>query len=197
MGGVAAVRAITTVQIAGAGYATGDTAEGAPPALSVFAFIETRDDRRPRLVQDVAMLQRPDSSLRTVTTLTLTGDSVIVERAGTRRMRGPRAMDAWLTEAPENVLLAALEAKDLVSDGDSAVRFSWRGRTVQVRFGPKSPLPAAVTLNDANGPLTTVYSRWKRVAHGITYPSQWDVRQNDTPAESFTADRVMIAIGAT
>lgn len=182
MGGVTAVRSIGRVRIDGVGYADGDTADGGQPAVLVFAFTETRDDHRPRLVQDVRMMERPGVSHRTVTTRTAVG--------------GGAGMNTWLTEAPENVLLAALDAPDLTSDSGGAVRFSWHGRTVRVEFGAQSALPAVVVLRgvDASGDVTTVYSRWRRESHGIAYPHQWNVRRNGAPAEAFTAERVVIEV---
>jgi hypothetical protein len=181
MGGVVAVRSITGVRIDGAGYANGDTAAGAGPAIMVFAFTETRDDRRPRLVQDVRMMARPGVSHRTVTT-----------RAG-----GGAGMDAWLTEAPENVLLAAADAPDLASDTGRAVRFSWHGKTVRVEFAPQSSLPVVVVLRGRSGDVRTVYSRWRREPGGILYPHQWNVERHGAPEEAFTAGRVLIRRGNT
>src|SRR5579883_1770854 len=135
MGGVAAVRSIARVRVDGAGYAVGG---GEPPALTVFAFSETRDDRRPRLVQDVTVVTRPGMSRRSVRTLTLTPGGARVEGGGAAQLRDARALDDWFTEAPENVLLAALAAPDLVADSAIAaaavVRFTWHGRPVRVRF---------------------------------------------------------------
>src|SRR5579872_1678289 len=102
LGGEARARSIASVRIDGAGYAADDD------GITTFAFTETRDNREPRLVQDVTVVVRPDSSHRSVRTL----------------HAGDRGMDAWFTEAPENVLLAAFDAPDLARDGDSAVRFT-------------------------------------------------------------------------
>ena len=180
MGGATAVRSIARVRIEGVGYANGDTADGGRPAILVFAFTETRDDRRPRLVQDVRMMVRAGVSHRTVTTRTAAA--------------GGAGMDAWLTEAPENVLLAAVDAPDLTSDSGGAVRFSWHGRAVRIEFAPHSSLPAVVVLRGASGDMRTVYSRWHRESHGIVYPHQWNVQQNGAPAEAFTAGRVIVEL---
>jgi hypothetical protein len=81
----------------GAGYATGDN-------LSPFAFIEIRGDKHPRLVQDVTLIVAPGRSHRSVHT--------------------PNDSDDWFTEAPENVLLAALDAPDLAAEDQATVRFT-------------------------------------------------------------------------
>jgi hypothetical protein len=153
LGGESRARSISTVRIEGAGYATGDN-------LTTFAFIETRDDRHPHLTQDVTVIVRPGVSRHSVHT--------------------PQASDDWLTEAPENVLLAALDAPDLISENTASVRFTWRGRTVRVRCAPY----LAVELDGA----TTVYSHWRD-----QYPRQWTVSRGGTVVESFTADRVTIS----
>jgi hypothetical protein len=124
------------------------------------------------------MMVRVGVSHRTVTTRTAAG--------------GGAGMDAWLTEAPENVLLAAADAPDLASDSGHAVRFSWHGKTVRVEFSSQSSLPTVVVLRGASGDVRTVYSRWRRESRGIAYPHQWDVQRNGAPAEAFTAGRVSI-----
>jgi hypothetical protein len=152
LGGEARARSIDSVRIEGAGYATGAD-------LTTFAFAETRDDRHPRLVQDVTVIVAPGVSHRSVHT--------------------PRDSDDWFTEAPENVLLAALDAPDLTSEDPATVRFTWRGRMVRVTCLPH----LAVELDGA----TTVYSHWRD-----HYPRQWTVSRGGTVVESFTADRVTI-----
>ncbi|HXB24859.1 MAG TPA: hypothetical protein VNV25_09030 [Gemmatimonadaceae bacterium] len=152
LGGEARARSIDSVRIEGAGYATGDN-------LTTFAFAETRDDRHPRLVQDVTVIVAPGVSHHSVRTLTDSPD--------------------WFTEAPENVLLAALDAPDLTSQDQTTVRFTWHGKTVRVQLAPN----LAVELDGA----TTVYSHWRD-----HYPRQWTVSRGGTVVESFTADRVSI-----
>ncbi|HTD62723.1 MAG TPA: hypothetical protein VK679_18845, partial [Gemmatimonadaceae bacterium] len=111
------------------------------------------------LVQDVTVIVAPSVSHHSVRTLTDSPD--------------------WFTEAPENVLLAALDAPDLTSDDPATVRFTWRGRMVRVACMPH----LAVELDGA----TTVYSHWRD-----HYPRQWTVSRGATVVESFTADRVTI-----
>ena len=152
LGGEARARSIDSVRIEGAGYATGDD-------LTTFAFAETRDDRHPRLVQDVTVIVAPGVSHHSVRTLTDSPD--------------------WFTEAPENVLLAALDAPDLTSDDPATVRFTWRGRMVRVACMPH----LAVELDGA----TTAYSHWRD-----HYPRQWTTSRGGTVVESFTADRVTV-----
>jgi hypothetical protein len=152
LGGESRARSISTVRIEGAGYATGGN-------LTTFAFIETRDDRHPRLVQDVTVIVAPGRSHHSVST--------------------PKDSDDWFTEAPENVLLAALDAPDLTSEDEASVRFTWRGRTVRVHCTPH----LAVELDGA----TTTYSHW--LDH---YPRQWTVTRGGNVVESFTADRVTL-----
>src|SRR5579862_1066226 len=152
MGGVAAVRAIVSVRVEGAGYATGD---GDPPAPAVFSFTETRADRHPQLVQDVTVIAGPQTSTRSVRTLMLEGDSVRIESNGKTQRRSERAMDDWFTEAPENVLLAALDAPDLAPDRDRAVRFTWHGRAVRLAFAPTTAVLMFVVLDG----VTTTFSR--------------------------------------
>jgi hypothetical protein len=152
LGGESRARAISTVRIEGAGYATGDN-------LTTFAFIETRDNRHPRLVQDVTVIVAPGVSHHSVNT--------------------PKDSDDWLTEAPENVLLAALDATDLASEDQAGVRFTWRGRIVRVRCTPH----LAVELDGA----TTTYSHWRDY-----YPRQWTMTRGGATVEAFTADRVTI-----
>jgi len=152
LGGESRARAIASVRIEGAGYATGDD-------LTTFAFIETRDDRHPHLIQDVTVVVRPGVSRHSVHT--------------------PKDSDDWLTEAPENVLLAALDAPDLTTEDEASVRFTWRGRTVRVHCAPH----LAVELDGA----TTVYSHWRD-----HYPRRWTVTRGGTVVESYTADRVTI-----
>jgi hypothetical protein len=152
LGGEARVRSIDSVRIEGAGYATGDN-------LTTFAFAEMRDDRHPRLVQDVTVIVAPGVSRHSVRTLTNSPD--------------------WFTEAPENVLLAALDAPDLTAENEATVHFTWHGRPVRVTCTPH----LAVELEGA----TTVYSHWRD-----RYPRQWTVSRGGTVVESFTAHRVDI-----
>jgi hypothetical protein len=152
LGGEARARAIDSVRVEGAGYATG-------ASLTTFAFIETRDDKRPKLVQDVTVIVRPGVSHHSVNT--------------------PKDSDDWFTEAPENVLLAALDAPDLTSEDQTTVRFTWHGRPVRVHCTPH----LAVELDGA----TTVYSRWRD-----HYPHQWTVTKGGTTVEAFTVDVVTI-----
>lgn len=156
LGGEAKARSIASVRIDGAGYAADDD-------LTTFAFTETRDNRQPTLVQDVTVILRPDSSHHSVRTL----------------HAGDRGMDTWFTEAPENVLLAALDATDLASDGGSAVRFTWHGRPVRVRVAPA----VAVELDGA----TTTYSNWH-----AGYPRQWTVTRGGKAVEAFTVSSLRI-----
>lgn len=152
LGGEARARAIDSVRIEGAGYATGDR-------LTTFAFIETRADHRPHLVQDVTIIVRPGVSRHSVNT--------------------PKDSDDWFTEAPENVLLAALDAPDLASEDQATVRFMWHGRTVHLHCAPH----LAVELDGA----TTAYSQWRN-----GYPRQWTVTKAGAVVEAFTADVVTI-----
>ena len=144
---------LVLVRIEGAGYARGDS------TLTTFAFIETRDDKRPHLIQDVTVVRRPGVSHHSV--------------------NAPTDSDDWFTEAPENVLLAALDAQDLTDDGDEGVRFRWRGRTVRLQCSPH----LAVMLDGA----TTVYSSWRD-----HYPHQWTISRGGTIVEAYTADLVTI-----
>jgi hypothetical protein len=155
LGGEARARAIVGVRIEGAGYATGTD-------LTTFAFIETRDDRHPHLIQDVTVIVAPGRSHHSVNT--------------------PKDSDDWFTEAPENVLLAALDAPDLASDDAASVRFTWRGRTVRVHCAPH----LAVELDDG----TTTYSRWRD-----HYPRQWTVTRGGAIVEAFAVDRVTVRHG--
>jgi len=152
LGGEARARSIARVRIEGAGYATGDD-------LTTFAFTETRDDRHPTLVQDVTVIVAPGVSRHSVHT--------------------PRDSDDWFTEAPENVLLAGLDAADLTTEDAATVRFTWHDRTVRIHCSPH----LAVELDGA----TTVYSHWRD-----HYPRQWTVSRGGTVVESFAANRVTI-----
>lgn len=156
LGGETKARSIASVRIDGAGYAVDD-------GITTFAFTETRDNREPRLVQDVTVVVRPDSSQHSVRTL----------------HAGDRGMNTWFTEAPENVLLAALDAPDLALDGTSAVRFTWHGRPVRVHVAPA----LAVELGGA----TTTYTHWQ-----AGYPRQWEVTRDGRTVEAFTASVVTI-----
>jgi hypothetical protein len=156
LGGEARARSIARVRIDGAGYATDDD------RLTTFVFSETRDNRRHGLVQDVTVVKRPGVSQHSVRTL----------------KEGDRGMDTWFTEAPENVLLAALDAPDLSNDDSAGVRFTWHARPAHMTFAP-----LRVKLDGA----TTAYTHWKN-----NYPRQWTVRRADAIVEAFTADRVTI-----
>jgi hypothetical protein len=160
MGGEARARAIAGVRIDGAGYAAGD-------GLTTFVFTETRDNRQPMLTQDVTVVRRPGVSHRNVRTL----------------RGGDRGMDTWFTEAPENVLLAALAAPDLTSDTGATVRFTWQGHAVRVHCAT----PLSVELDGA----TTVWSHWTN-----GYPREWDVTRGGVTVEAFTADSVTIVAGS-
>jgi hypothetical protein len=152
LGGERRARTISRVRVDGAGYSTGDN-------LTIFAFTETRDDRHPRLVQDVTVIVAPGVSHHSVHT--------------------PKDSDDWFTEAPENVLLAALDAPDLASDDDATVRFTWRGRVVRVHCTPH----LAVELDGA----TTMYSQWRD-----QYPRMWTVTKGGAIVESYVAEQVTI-----
>jgi hypothetical protein len=156
LGGETRARAIAGVRLDGAGYATGD-------GITTFVFSETRDNRQPSLIQDVTVVSRPGLSHHSVRTL----------------HAGDRGMDTWFTEAPENVLLAALAAPDLVADSGATVRFTWHGRPVRVHCAA----PFSVELNGA----TTTWSRWHD-----GYPREWDVTRAGATVEAFTADSVTI-----
>lgn len=152
LGGEARARAIDSVRVEGAGYATG-------AHLTTFAFTESRNDKAPHLVQDVTVIVRPGVSHHSVST--------------------PKDSDDWFTEAPENVLLAALDASDLTSDDASSVHFTWRGRTIRVWCAPH----LAVELDGT----TTGYTQWRD-----HYPHQWTMSRGGTIVEAYTADRVTI-----
>jgi hypothetical protein len=158
LGGEAKARAIAAVIIGGSGYVSADT------GIQRFVFVETRDNRRPELVQDVTMVVSGDSTHRSVRTL----------------HEGDRGMDAWFTEAPENVLLAALDAPDLVSDGDRDVRFTWHGRPVRVWLVPA----LTVELDSAY----TTYRHWQ-----AGYPRQWQVTYRGKTIEFFQATAVQLS----
>lgn len=152
LGGEERARTIARVRVDGAGYATGDN-------LTIFAFTETRDDRHPGLVQDVTVIVAPGVTHHSVHT--------------------PKDSDDWFTEAPENVLLAALDAPDLTSEDQATVRSTWRGRTVRVHGAPH----LAVELDG----VTTTYSSWRD-----HYPRQWTMTKGGTIVEHYTADKVTI-----
>lgn len=113
----------------------------------------------PYYVQDVTVIVAPGVSHHSVHT--------------------PRDSDDWFTEAPENVLLAALDAPDLTTEDPTSVRFTWRGRAVRVYCAPH----LAVELDGA----TTTYSHWRD-----QYPRQWTVTRGGATVEAFTADVVTI-----
>lgn len=152
LGGEHRARTISRVRVDGAGYATGGN-------LTVFAFTETRDDRHPRLVQDVTRIVAPGVSHHSVQT--------------------PQDSDDWFTEAPENVLLAALDAPDLASEDEATVRFTWRGRAVRLHCAPH----LAVEFGGA----TTTYSQWRD-----HYPRHWTIAKGGSAVEEYTADQVTI-----
>lgn len=152
LGGEARARSISSVRIEGAGYATGDN-------VTTFAFAETRDDRHPTLVQDVTEIVAPGVSRHHAQTL--------------------RDSPDWFTEAPENVLLAALDAPDLALEDEATVQFGWHGHTVRVHCAPH----LAVELDGA----TTTYSHWRD-----HYPRRWTVTRGGATVEAFTANLVTI-----
>lgn len=152
LGGEARARSIDTVRVEGAGYAAGDH-------LTTFAFIETRGDHHPHLVQDVTVIVRPGVTHHSVS--------------------APKDSDDWFTEAPENVLLTALDAPDLEAIDATTVRFTWHGRSVRVHCSPR----LAVELDG----VTTTYSHWRD-----HYPRQWTMTRAGTTIESYTADVVTI-----
>jgi hypothetical protein len=159
LGGEAKARSIASVVILGAGFVSGDSGK------TMFLFTETRNNRQPELVQDVTIVDSTAAPRR---------NSVSTLHAG------DRGMDTWFTEAPENVLLAALDAPDLVSDGDRDVRFTWHGRPVRVWLVPE----LTVELDSAY----TTYRHWT-----AGYPRQWQVTYHGKTIEAFTASGVQIS----
>ncbi|MGJ5815594.1 hypothetical protein [Paludibaculum fermentans] len=126
----------------------------------------------------------------------------------------PRVMPAdteWLDLSPQRVLLTALAASDLRTDGSTlyqevmhhAAAFTWQGFPVRILFNADTALPTVVelvrtyprdTFWNVWGDVTTrwIYSYWYLEQGGLHYPRQVDIEKGGYAYRSFSIDEMTI-----
>jgi glyoxylase-like metal-dependent hydrolase (beta-lactamase superfamily II) len=112
--------------------------------------------------------------------------------------------EEWLALAPESILLAALDAKDLRAERDTVLQgvtnrvvvFSWQNAPVSLFLNANTNLPTSVEIvrphpfdsfwNEwGDFPTRVYFSLWKLEKGGIRYPYQLDIERDNQPFQTW------------
>lgn len=140
---------------------------------------------------------------------TVVGNGVAAARFGERTAPGSAMEVAEAEErlalSPERVLLTALAASDLHTEGDVALQsvsqhvvvFSWGNGKVRLFLNSASALPTAVEVVRAyptsvffhlwgDVSTRTYWTLWTLEAGGVRYPRQWNLERNGVEQQEWT-----------
>ncbi|NOK17283.1 hypothetical protein [Corallococcus carmarthensis] len=216
MGGEARLRALTGLRVRGVGHwnLLEQSERPTPPFLVIYEqFDELRDLRRSRLRQKSEGRGMVMDAWKGVTMLLADGVAAAEFDGKWRPMGAAQLQDMQerLAFAPEHVLLAALDAKDLRAQADTVlqevphhvVAFHLDRASVRLFLNARTGLPTAVETVDAHpedpfwsvwGDVRTVLSfqAWALEPGGLRYPRHWEWARNGQPHHSVTVTAVTV-----
>ena len=214
LGGEAALKGLTTLEIESIGHAylieQSERPEG-PFIVSYVSTSETRDvaGGRSRSEQQQRFVLSPDWSGGGVATVVDT-DAAAFARSGRLAAAGRQVFEDGrerIDLAPERLLLTALAASDLAlapramlhGIPQDVVTFTWRGRRARLLIDAHDQVPSALELQaeDTFGiwglvRTTTYYSLWTLIPGGVRYPLQTDRTWNDVSQASSTITKIAV-----
>ncbi|WP_338265650.1 hypothetical protein [Corallococcus caeni] len=216
MGGEARLRALTGLRIRGVGHwnLLEQSERPTPPFLVMYEqFDEVSDLRRGRLRQKSEARGVVMDDWRSVTMLLADGVAAAEFDGKWRPLGAAQLQDLQerMALAPEHVLLAALDAKDLRAQADTVlqevphhvVAFHLDRASVRLFLNARTGLPTAVETVGAHpedpfwsvwGDVRTVLSfqAWSLESGGLRYPRHWEWARNGQPHHSVTVTAVTV-----
>jgi len=200
LGGEAALRNISTLQIDAVGHDYFIDQSERPEGPWVTRYVQTSEKRdvaggRSRLETQQRFLQVPEWAGAGVATI-VDADAAAMVRGDRSGPAGRQAFDEGrerIELAPERLLLAALAAPDLATAPDVTVHgvrqrvvtFGWRGRRVRLLIDSGDFVPTALEIAEQDSfgiwgtvKRTTYYSLWTLLPGGVRYPLQFDREWN-------------------
>jgi len=200
LGGEAALRNLSTLQIEAVGHDYFIDQSERPEGPWVTRYVQTSEKRdvsggRSRLETQQRFLQVPDWAGAGVATI-VDADAAAMVRGDRSGPAGRQAFDEGrerIELAPERLLLAALAAPDLATAPDVTVHgiaqrvvtFGWRGRRARLLIDSGDFVPTALEISEQDSfgiwgtvKRTTYYSLWTLLPGGVRYPLQFDREWN-------------------
>jgi hypothetical protein len=214
VGGEAALKGITSLQIEAIGHEYYIDQSERPEGPFVVSYLQTSEKRdvaggRSRLEAQQRSILAPDWAGAGAVTI-VDADAAAFSRGDRFAPAGRQAFDDGrerIELAPERLLLTALAAPDLAAAPDvrihgisqRVVTFGWRGRRARLMLDSGDFVPTALEMSSEDtfgiwGTVrqTTYYSLWTLIAGGVRYPSQMDRDWNGVSKSS--ASIVKIAV---
>lgn len=216
MGGEARLRALKGLRLRGVGHwnLLEQSERPTPPFLVMYEqFEEVRDLRRGRLSQKSESRGMVMDEWKGVTMLLADGVAAADFQGKWRPLGAAQLQDMQerLAFAPEHVLLAALDAKDLRAQADTVlqevphhvVTFHQDRASVRLFLNARTGLPTAVETVGAHpedpfwsvwGDVRTVLSfqAWTLEPGGLRYPRHWEWARNGQAHHSVTVTAVTV-----
>jgi len=214
LGGEAALRNISTLQIDAVGHDYFIDQSERPEGPWVTRYVQTSEKRdvaggRSRLETQQRFLQVPEWAGAGVATI-VDADAAAMVRGDRSGPAGRQAFDEGrerIELAPERLLLAALAAPDLATAPDVTVHgvrqrvvtFGWRGRRVRLLIDSGDFVPTALEIAEQDSfgiwgtvKRTTYYSLWTLLPGGVRYPLQFDREWNGVTRSSTTIMKIAV-----
>jgi hypothetical protein len=212
VGGEAALKGVTSLQIEAIGHEYFIDQSERPEGPHVLRYLQTSEKRdvaggRSRIETQQRFMQVPDWAGAGVATI-VDGDTAAISRGDRFAPSGRQVFDDGrerIELAPERVLLTALAAPDLAAAPDVGVHgiaqrvvtFGWRGKRARLLLdsGDFVPTALAISAEDTMGiwgavTQTTYYSLWTLIPGGMRYPLQVDRDWNGVNKSSATIMKV-------
>jgi hypothetical protein len=212
VGGEAALKSITSLQIDAIGHDYFIEQSERPEGPFIVRYLQTSEKRdvaggRSRLESQQRFTQVPDWA-GAGAAIIVDADAAALSRGERFGPSGRQAFDEGrerIELAPERVLLTALAASDLAAAPDvrvhginqKVVTFGWRGKHARLLLNSGDFVPTAleVSAEDTFGiwgtvRQTTYYSLWTLIAGGVRYPLQVDRDWNGVSKSSSTIMKI-------
>ena len=214
LGGEAALKGITSLQIEAIGHEYFIDQSERPEGPHILRYLQTFEKRdvaagRSRIESQQRFMQVPDWAGAGSVTI-VDADTAALTRGDRFVPSGRQAFDEGrerIELGPERVLLTALAAPDLAAAPDvrvhginqRVVTFGWRGRRARLLIDSGDFVPTAldVTSEDTLGiwgavQQTTYYSLWTLIPGGVRYPLQVDREWNGVSKSSATIMKIEV-----
>ena len=214
VGGEAALKGITSLQIEAIGHDYFIEQSERPEGPFIVRYLQTSEKRdvaggRSRIETQQRFTQVPDWAGAGAATI-VDADAAAFSRGDRVAPSGRQAFDDGrerIELAPERLLLTALAASDLAAAPDvrvhgiaqKVVTFGWRGKRARLLLDSGNFVPTALEIaaEDTFGVWgtvrqTTYYSLWTLVAGGVRYPLQIDRDWNGVSKSSATIMKIAV-----
>jgi hypothetical protein len=212
VGGEAALKGVTSLQIEAIGHEYFIDQSERPEGPHILRYLQTSEKRdvaggRSRIETQQRFMQVPDWAGAGVATI-VDGDAAAIARGDRVVPSGRQAFDDGrerIELAPERILLTALAAPDLTAAPDvrvhgiaqRVVTFGWRGKRARLLLDSGDFVPTALetSADDTMGiwgavKQTTYYSLWTLIPGGVRYPLQIDRDWNGVNKSSATIMKI-------